>query len=81
MTYCVHNRKAGALPPSSALTRFDAEKIVEAIPAWVGWDDWEQGGLKTIRLDGRFTLRELEALILVLARTRPLALRTSSDRT
>ena len=48
-----------------ALSLPEAEKIIDGIGAWVGWEGWERNQTR-ITLDGEFTLLELEALLAVL---------------
>ena len=46
----------------TAMTVEEANSIVELSEAWIGWEMWEVDH-SSIRLDGAFTLEQLQALV------------------
>lgn len=58
------------------VTLAEAQTIIDRIGAWVGWEMWD-ADRTAITLDGEFTPRDLEALVIVLRSKACLARPTS----
>lgn len=45
------------------MTVEEARAVLSGCNEWIGWSSWEDFGHEDIVLDGRFTLREVEAIL------------------
>lgn len=45
------------------MTVEEARAVISGCNEWIGWSSWEDFGREDIVLDGRFTLREVEAIL------------------